>query len=165
MDIQALSATYQVAKLGTEDIPKVFALCSGNPQYYRYCPPPVSMESIREDMGALPPGKEMTDKYYLGFRDGEKLIAVMDLIIGYPDKQTAFIGFFMMEADMQKKGIGTAIISDVCSYLQQRFSGVRLGYVKDNAQSRRFWERNGFIPTGVVSKTEAYDIVIMEKTY
>ena len=31
----------------------------------------------------------------MGYYDGEKLIAVMDLILTYPDEQTAFIGFFM----------------------------------------------------------------------
>ena len=46
------------------------------------------------DMSVLPPNKEMCDKYYLGFYDGEKLIAVMDFIMAYPDELTAFIGFF-----------------------------------------------------------------------
>ena len=38
-------------------------------------------------MKALPPNKEAFDKYYLGYYDGEKLIAVMDFILGYPDKK------------------------------------------------------------------------------
>ena len=52
------------------------------------------------DMNALPPNKEMCDKYYLGFYDGEKLIAVMDFIMAYPDELTAFIGFFMTDVSI-----------------------------------------------------------------
>ena len=163
MEIQALSRTYQVKRIKAPDLPAVFALCSGNPRYYRHCPPFVSLESIQEDMDALPPGKEMIDKYYLGFWDADRLIAVMDLILAYPDKQTAFIGFFMTESAIQGKGIGSAIIEDACSYIKLHFSNIRLGYVKENMQSKNFWEKNGFLPTGAMSKTEAYEIVVMEK--
>ena len=33
----------------------------------------------------------MNDKYYIGFFKRDKLIAVMDLIMDYPKKKTAFI--------------------------------------------------------------------------
>ncbi len=35
-------------------------------------------------MTALPPGKAMEDKWFVGFYDGDCLIAVMDLILNYP---------------------------------------------------------------------------------
>ena len=52
------------------DVPAVLELCSGNPRYYRYCPPPVSGEGIRRDMRVIPDGKDIKDKFYLGFWDG-----------------------------------------------------------------------------------------------
>lgn len=163
MDIQALSKVYKVTKLEEADIPAVYELCLGNPQYYKHCPPAVSVESIHADMQALPPGKALKDKYYIGFRSGEKLIAVMDLVWEYPDEKTAYIGFFMVDAKMQSKGIGSGIIEEVCRYLASRFSYVRLGYVKRNMQSEHFWIKNGFLPTGKISKTTDYDVVMMQR--
>lgn len=161
MDIQALSKVYKVTKLEEADIPAVYELCQGNPLYYKHCPPAVSMESIRKDMNALPDNKTPADKYYVGFWKENELIAVMDLITEYPDRETAFIGFFMVDAKFQGNGIGSEIIEEACGCLQKRFSNIRLGYVKGNMQSEHFWTKNGFLPTGKISKTTDYDVVVM----
>lgn len=163
MNIRHLSKTYQVTRLNESHVHSILALCQKNPQYYRYCPPAVSAENILADMSALPPGKTTKDKYYLGFWQKEKLIAVMDLILAYPNKETAFIGFFMMESDMQGKGIGSGIIEDACRYLAKKFSYIRLGYVKGNMQGEHFWLKNKFIPTGIITQTDDYEIVVMQR--
>lgn len=163
MEIQKLSKSCKVTGLGEQDIPAVFELCRKNPQYYRYCPPPVSPEGIKADMRALPEGKSREDKFYLGFWQEDKLAAVLDLILKYPDEKTAFIGFFMMNADMQGKGIGSKIIEEVCDCLGDQFSFARLGYVKGNKQSEGFWLKNGFRPTGETSQTENYEIAVMQR--
>lgn len=163
MKIYELSGNYEVTAAGEKDIPDILRLCRGNPMYYRYCPPEVSEESIREDMVKLPPKKSKEDKFYLCFRDKGRLIAVMDLILKYPNEETAFIGFFMVDSEVQGKGVGSGIAEDVFRYLKGEFSSVRLGYVKGNEQSRRFWEKNGFVPTGLVLKEDEYEIVVMEK--
>lgn len=163
MEMQLLSKSYQVTRLGEQDIMAVFQLCRNNPQYYQYCPPAVSPEGIKADMCALPEGKSIEDKFYLGFWDEDELAAVMDLILEYPDEKTAYIGFFMMNADMQGKGIGSKIIEEVCNCLGEQFSFVRLGYVKGNKQSEGFWIKNGFRPAGVISQTENYEIVVLQR--
>ena len=69
----------------------------------------------------------------------------MDLIDGYPKKDIAFIGFFMVDQKYQGKEIGSKIISDLCEYLKSvGFNSVRLGIDKDNPQSNHFWEKNKF---------------------
>lgn len=79
----------------------------------------------------MPKGKSFDDKYYIGFYQKGKLVAVMDFITEYPNKETVYIGFFMMNKKMQGKGIGTDIIAEVCSCLKENgFSKVELGYVK-----------------------------------
>ena len=163
MKITELSGIYEVKAAGEEDIPDILRLCKGNPVYYQYCPPQVSEENIREDMVKLPPNKSKEDKFYLCLRDKGRLAAVMDLILKYPDEETAFIGFFMVEKGYQGKGTGSRIVGDVLECLKREFSKVRLGYVKGNEQSRCFWEKNGFVPTGKVVKQDLYEIVMMEK--
>lgn len=163
MEIQQLSTLYSVTILKESDIPIIFQLCSKNPQYYKYCPPAVSMDSIQTDMLALPEGKISDDKYYLGFWEDNELLAVMDLILKYPDKNIAFIGFFMINADYQGKGIGSKIVEEACNYLKKDFSFIRLGYVKGNKQSEHFWLKNDFKIIGESAHTKDYTIIIMQK--
>lgn len=133
-----LSTKYTVRKLEENDINQIYEVTSNNPLYYQYCPPFVTKSSILEDMVALPPKKTMEDKFYLGFFDGKKLVAIMDLILKYPNDETAFVGFFMMNPLYQGKGEGTFIIQECCLILKQYFQYLRLGYVKGNPQSEAF---------------------------
>ena len=74
-------AVCPVRRLTEADAAQVCTLMQGNPLFYRYHPPQPTPESIRTDMTALPPGKAMEDKWFVGFYDGDCLIAVMDLIL------------------------------------------------------------------------------------
>lgn len=164
MQIESFSNQYPVRRLTEEDVEMVFALCRQNRVYYEYCPPFVTGDSIRRDMQALPPQKSMEDKYYIGWFDEDKLIAVMDLIDRYPNGQTAFIGFFMTDVSVQRKGVGTAIIRELCAYLRARqYEAVRLGWVKGNKQSEAFWHKNRFAETGVTYETDGYTVIVAQR--
>ncbi|NLL77371.1 MAG: GNAT family N-acetyltransferase [Clostridiales bacterium] len=165
MNIELLSTRYRVRPIKTADIPEVLELCKGNPLYYKYCPPAVSIESIQKDLEVLPPGKTPVDKYYLGFYNNESLVAVMDIVFGYPNTETVCIGFFMMERLMQGKGVGTSIITEACQYFKMMgYSFARLGYIKNNSQSKAFWIKNYFEKTGIEVQTEDRVIVTMQRT-
>ena len=143
------SPEYAVRPLTAADVDVILALCTGNEQFYRYHPPLATQESILEDMTALPPGKCAADKHYLGFFDGETLVAVLDLIECYPQDDTAYIGFFMTKKERQGCGLGTALISELLDELRrERFRKIRLAVDKGNPQSKAFWEKNGFALTG-----------------
>lgn len=164
MNEQDLSSKYTVRRLTEEDIPKALRMCKGNPQYYEHFPPKASAEGIRTDMGAVPNGKDISDKFYLGFIKGRSLVAILDLVLAYPDKNTAYIGFFMLNSVYQGKGVGSQIISEVCDVLRKDFKFVKLAYVQTNEQSAKFWRRNGFVPTGDVKGNENLKLVITQKT-
>lgn len=164
IDVAKFSDHYRVRCLHYADIPVIYALCKGNPQYYKYCPPFVTEQSILDDMKALPPGKDYPDKYYVGYFDGEKLIAVMDFIMAYPDEETAFIGFFMTDSSVQSAGVGSGIIDGLCRYLKDTgLSGIKLGWVSSNPQAVHFWHKNGFKETGITYHTENYTVTVARK--
>ena len=164
MDITKFSKRYSVRLLDGDDIETIFTLCSRNSLYYDHCPPFVSRESIRRDMKALPSKKTLSDKYYLGYFDGEKMIAVMDLIASYPNATTAFIGFFMTDISVQNTGIGSRIIDELCLYLPEiGFTSIRLGWVKGNPQAEHFWHKNGFTETGDTYNTDEYTVIVAER--
>lgn len=141
------SKKYDVRKLQKNDIDQIYDLCSKNHLYYQYCPPYVTRKSIELDMSALPDNVEFKDKYYVGyFKDG-KLIAILDLIDGYPKKDIVFIGFFMVDSTIQKSGIRSAIVNELIDYLTTlEYKEVRLGWINGNPQAEHFWIKNGFCP-------------------
>lgn len=146
IEIEKLSDKYRVRKLDEDDVEEIRQICLSNPLFYEYTQARSGYDDIRHDMQTCPDGKGPEDKYYVGLFDDQGMIAVMDLIDGYPDETTAFIGFFMMRKDAQGKGTGSAIVSHVCDYLKEAgFSAVRLCINQGNPQSTHFWTKNGFV--------------------
>ena len=143
MEVSCLSTAYRVRCLEEADVPQILRLCSGNPQFYQYHPPLATADSVRADIRALPPGKMPEDKFYVGYFAGddlststpseERLTAVLDLILDYPEEKTAYIGFFMVDAAMQGNGLRA-----------QGYTKLRLGVDRGNPQSLSFWRKNGF---------------------
>ena len=163
IDIDKLSNIYAVRRLDAADVDMILSFCRENTQYYEYCGRETDAGQIQSDMKIAPPGIPPEQKYYIGFFDGDKMTAVMDLIDGYPDPETAFIGFFMMNKALQGRGIGSGIVSGVFAHLKTLgFERLRLGIDQDNPQSRRFWQKNGFEVIREV-ETENGIILLAEK--
>lgn len=149
MEIQKITNKFSVKRLNEENIEEILTLCEKNELFYQYHPPMVTRESILDDMYALPPNKAMKDKYYLGFYKEEVLVAVLDLILDFPEEKVAYIGFFMMKEEEQGKGIGSEIIRDCMDYLMiLGYKKVRLAIDEGNPQSCEFWRKNLFQETG-----------------
>ena len=145
IQIEKLSDSYMIRRLTDADVPMLYAWMLRNDQYFRYCGGSTTPERVRQDLTLCPPGTTPAQKHYVGFFDAGTLVAVMDLIDGYPDADTAFIGFFMMNRELQGQETGTAIVRDVLAALRALgYTAVRLGIDKENPQSNHFWRKNGF---------------------
>ena len=145
LDITYFTSRYTVRRMTEADADMLLSFCMGNQQYYRYCTKQPTRERILNDLVITPPGIGLDAKYYVGFFDGTELIAILDLIEGYPDHSACFLGFFMMNAARQGRGEGSRIIDDLLLYLRaQGFAYVMLGIDKGNPQSTHFWKKNGF---------------------
>ena len=145
MDIELLSKKYVVRRLDLNDVDAIYDMSCKNEIFYKYHPPFVTKQSIIEDMEALPPHKSFDDKYYIGFFENNTLVANMDLILGYPTEEIAFIGLLMTNVLHQNKGVGSSIVRDVCIYLKLLgYKRIRIGVDKENPQSNSFWHKNGF---------------------
>ena len=145
INIGQFSKNYQVRKLTLEDIPMIFSFCQKNTQYYEYCGKKLTVELIEQDIKICPPSIPLNQKYYVGFFDEHQLIAILDLVDGYPDDYTVFLGFFMMSVHHQGKGLGSKLIQEVLNYAScLGFHRVRLGVDKMNPPAIKFWKKNGF---------------------
>ncbi len=164
LELNRLSSQYTVKKLTEEDIPNILLVCKGNPTYYKYYKSEPTNENIKASLTALPPNKTIKDKYFVGFYNEDSLVAILDLITGYPNEDVAYIGWFMMNKEFQGSGVGTAIIIDIIIYLKEKnFAYVKLGYIKGNSQAQNFWIKNNFNPVGDEVKTDKYTIVCMQR--
>ena len=163
INIEKLSNHYIVRKITEDDVDDIIAIMQGNPLFYEYTDARPTRDDLKRDMTALPNGKSIEDKYYIGFFDDNELIAVMDLIDGYPDEDTAFIGFFMMAPKEQGKGTGSRIIEEVSKTLKDAgFTRTRLAINKGNPQSSSFWKKNGFESLREVERQDG-TVILAEK--
>lgn len=163
---ESFSSRCQIRRLTEEDLPQLLELARSNPVYYEHMHLQPTLENLREDLTALPQNREKTldDKYFLGYYQKERLLAVLDLIAGYPTEDTAFIGWFMVEKAAQGSGLGTALIEELLDALGAAgFRHVRLGRVKGNPESEGFWRKNRFLPTGAETDAGAYTIVVLQR--
>lgn len=166
MKVQLFSDKYTVRTLNNKNMEEIYGLLSKNVLYYEYCPPFVTRQRILDDMSALPPGKTAQDKYYIGFYQKDKLLAVMDFIDGYPEKEIAYLGFFMTDVSIQNRGIGTEMIDYLCKYLAgSGYRSVRLAYVKGNPQAEHFWLKNGFAPIMETKSNVADKVILVERLF
>lgn len=164
MDFDNFFRDYNVKQLSREDIPHLYQFCKENKAYYKYLHTEPTVENLRQELTKLPPKKKLDDKYFVGFYHKGTIAAILDLIKGYPDEKTAFVGWFMVKKSLQKTGIGTEIFKNLLKLLRaEGFEQVRLGCVKGNREGERFWNRNGFKPTGAEYETDGYTVILMER--
>ncbi len=163
LDIDRFSSKYRVRIMNDDDAEEIMRLCAANTQFYEYSSSSPDKDSIISDLHITPPGKDISSKYYVGFYDEDVLVAVMDLIDGYPEEDVCFIGFFMMNRAFQGRNIGTSIISGLCRYLNDEGYGrLQLAIDKGNPQSNNFWKKNGFVTIREIRK-EDWTIVYSER--
>lgn len=149
LDIQALGTEYDVRRMTEADIADVYQLARGNRQFYRTLHLRPSRERLTEVISDVPEGASATGKHFVGFFDGDDLVAVLDLITGYPEHDDAFIGWFMVDAEKQGRGIGSNIFADVRAALSaQGFDHLEVVCPTLSQSARAFWEAQGFTVCG-----------------
>ena len=162
--LQALAGAYAVRELTAEDVPQMLLLAQGNPLYYQHMGVIPDEENLAETLTALPPRRTLADKHFFGWSEGERLVAMMDLIARHPGADMAFIGWFMVAAWKQGQGIGRGLVAQVLEMLRgEGVREVRMGRVAGNPQSEAFWLACGFADNGLGYDTDEYHVAVMAK--
>ena len=145
LDIEALSTSHQVRRITKDDIADVYTLCKSNQKYYEHLNNAPTVESLTEIISQIPEGAGTEDKHFVGFYKDGRLISVLDLITGYPEKDDAFIGWFMVDGHLQRQGIGSQIFADVRAAMTgQGYDYLSLSCEKENEEAIAFWQAQGF---------------------
>ena len=165
LDIASLSTQYMVKRIREEDISAVYRLAKSNSKYYSYLHTVPTRESLTEVITTLPDGTSPGSKYFVGFyNDDDVLVAVMDLITGYPEADDAFVGWLMVDGEMQGRGIGSDIFADVRAAMKAAgYDYMALAVVKENEEALRFWKGEGFSIKNESVSTDGYEVYVMDR--
>ncbi len=165
LDVSILSADYQVRQITEADIADVYYLCKTNRKYYRLTNTKPSLRDLTEVITDLPQGTGPDNKHFVGFYDNEdELVAILDLITKYPQKDSAFIGWFMVEAEKHRQGIGSQIFADVRAAMHaQGYTSLLLSCHLANTDAIAFWQAQGFSFTGEQHEQNGHLMGYMER--
>ena len=165
LDIETLSTQYTVRKITEADISPVYRLAKSNAKYYEYMKTVPTRESLTEVISELPEGASRNCKHFVGFYNADDvLVAVMDLITGYPESDDAFIGWLMVSGSMQGRGVGSAIFADVRAAMKAAgYDYLSLNVTETNEEAIRFWKGQGFRETGREEQQDGYKVIVMAR--
>ena len=146
---------YNVVKIDNSNIEEVFKLCKHNTKYYEYLQEHPTLDGVRNILTELPPNTTLNNKHFVGFYQNNKLVAILDLIDGYPNKNMAFIGLFMVDINLQGLGVGKNIIKQLLRFLKnKKYISCDLGVIETNVEATEFWNKLGFTKTGQIFNHE-----------
>ena len=158
IDLNVLSTEYEVKKITESDISPVYWLAKSNHKYYESLGTFATRESLTEVVSSLPEGADIGSKHFVGFYDDDdRLIAVLDLITGYPEDDDAFIGWFMVDGEKQRQGIGSNIIADVRAAMKAAgYDKLSVICAEVNTDAIKFWQGQGFRLSGEELEVDGY---------
>ena len=165
-DIGMLSSEFAVRRITEAEISEVYRLCRENRRYYRNLKTKPTLRGLTEVISEVPEGTAPEAKHFVGFYDGEEhLTAILDLITGYPEDDDAFIGWFMVDAAVQGRGIGSQIFADVRAAMSgQGFDFLSVGVSKENSDAIDFWQKQGFAFSGKEIEWNGRNVALMERS-
>ncbi len=163
LNIEALSTELAAHELEGSNLTDVLMLMRSNRQYYRRLNERPNKAQLTNMISEKPEGA--TSAHLVGFYDDlDGLVAVMDLVCGTPDATSALIRWFMVAADKQRQGVGSALFADVRAALgAQGYRHLELQIPEAAEEAQAFWNAQGFSPTGKRDDTGRYPVITLAR--
>jgi len=124
------------------DAPAIQALFAQDLEYWAH----VEGAPLRENEGRLifddKPPSVPDERHHMFLVDH---IALLDMLEGYPDEQTWFLGLIFLVPSARNRGLGTRFIEAVCDHARSHGArALRLAVAKVHPDARRLYDRLGF---------------------
>jgi GNAT superfamily N-acetyltransferase len=146
--MQSFLPDYELKRITSETLGQVEEAYTTNESFFILTSGrPATIKDCANDMEELPPGFTPSQKYYLGVYEYTKhnAVAVLDLLCGYPDGNSVWLGLLLVHGAYKRKGIGSAVTEAVVNAARTRgFTSLQLGVVAGNETALSFWRSNGF---------------------
>jgi RimJ/RimL family protein N-acetyltransferase len=111
---------------------------------------PLGRADAQSTYTVLPEGKTHDDKFVYGIYVDGVMVGCVDLIRGYPDRSTAFLGLLLIGEPFQRRGVGSAAFREIERVVSNWGSchRIRLSVLRANDRVIPFWTSLGFEATG-----------------
>lgn len=144
--------TLSIRPLALDDAPALQSLLESVPGYAERITgsPPAPSDALTV-LTSVPLDFDPGQKQGIGLWDGEQLVAFGDLLLGYPEPETAYIGLLVVHGKRQGEGLGRVLHDRILRRVHQELPiiRVRLGLVATNAAAAEpFWSALGYWATG-----------------
>lgn len=145
-DLKAKLIEYELIKNSEDNIQDVYQLMKSNLYYNSKVHfHDLMIEECLQDITAIPPNTNISQKFYYGIYKKYELIAIIDYIEKYPNEDTVFLGLFMLNPNYHRKGIAKHIIDCFKEVVKENhFKYIELGCYEVNEVGYRFWNKMGF---------------------
>jgi GNAT superfamily N-acetyltransferase len=133
---------HTVRKVTAADAPAMQALFARDLDYWLH----VEGAPLRPDEALLsfddrPPSVPIDRKHVFLIDD----VALLDMLEGYPDEHTWFLGLIFLAPEVRGRGLGTRLIEAVCDHARARGArALRLAVAHVHPEARRLYDRLGF---------------------
>lgn len=137
---------WEVRPVDEDTLSPVLGLLQKDPDFFALGGEPApDADCLRRDLNNLPPRCTLAQKHYVALWRGGAPEAVLDLVEGYPRKETLFIGLFLVAPELRRQGEGRRAIEGVLRSAQAAdFRRVRLACLLNNPVGHAFWQAMGF---------------------
>jgi ribosomal protein S18 acetylase RimI-like enzyme len=137
---------YRSFRLTAADLPRLLQLCQSCAAFYELVEgQPPSDETAAEILGPLEARYARGTKHVWGVEKEGALIAVAELLEGYPSTHDWYIGLLLVAPAHRRQGVGAQLCAALVRWMSERgASVVRLVVHLQNAGARAFWGRQGF---------------------
>lgn len=161
---------YEIIDVSMQNVHQVMEIYNSNYDYFMLSDgEPANMENCLLDIAAIPSDFNTKNKKYIGIWKHRKIIAILDFLMGYPDKKCCWIGLLLVDAKWHGKGTGTEIINAfVKASILSGYSHIQLGVLDTNKKAIAFWKRLGFLE---IRKSNIkrpnkpdWNVIVMEKS-
>lgn len=157
----------QLNSSSKHDAAALLPVVLGSPQYSLIVSGRLPNEAdVEEILIDRPPGKDAADKFVFGVNADGEMVGCVDLIRGYPDAATAFIGLLLLMETHQGQGFGRQVLQMIEQIAPDwACTRLRIAVIVTNIAALNFWKKHGFAETGIRKQVPGYiaDAIVMEK--
>lgn len=98
-----------------------------------------------------PPGCDPARSHRLGLFHGGRLVGLAELSFGFPQPEDAYLGLMILHPEVRGKGFGARLLAHAEGLARAAGTPrLYLGVLEENPRGRAFWQREGFVATGVM---------------
>ncbi|MHA3065403.1 N-acetyltransferase family protein [Lacticaseibacillus saniviri] len=137
---------YQFIPLTSTNLSAALSVYQANSNYFALTDEQPTLATVQADLAAGPPQFDPANKHFQLITQDGRVIGVIDLLFGYPEASSVYIGLLLIAVHNQ--GHGRRILAQLSqSWRQAGFTTINLAVLQNNPKAQRFWRAQGFYET------------------